>query len=277
MRVTRQSAVTPSAILRALRRSATLQVRNPLVGCFAVAVSAQLLAVLQQNYHAFAPDLPGNGLTYRIDFHGLPFRATAENLVKETMDALEMRSAIVIGHSMGGYFALVFALAHPERVTKLVLIGEPAGSSPPSQWRKIAASPEMRIPEHITMDETRHDWGNVIAAHIERVGVELMEADNASANLPGYASSWNSMIDELLSEKDLSMSYGLRPELKNLRPSTLFIWGDKDFFGPPTEGQEMAALAPYARCEVVADAGHAVWIDQPERCAQLVNAFLETP
>jgi pimeloyl-ACP methyl ester carboxylesterase len=224
----------------------------------------------------FAPDLPGCGLTYRIDFHGLPFRATAKNLVNEIMDALRLPSAIVIGHSMGGYFALAFALAHAERVWKLVLIGEPAGSSPPSQWRKIAASPDMRVSEHVTMENTRHDWGHMIAAHIERVSTELIEADNAAANLPGYAASWNSMIDELLNEKDLGLSYGLRTELKNLQPSTLFIWGDKDFFGPPTEGQEMAAWAPHARCEVVADAGHAVWIDQPERCAQLVTAFLET-
>jgi pimeloyl-ACP methyl ester carboxylesterase len=237
---------------------------------------AQLLGALQKHYRAFAPDLPGNGLTYRIDFHGLPFRETAEKLVKETMDALDLRSAIVIGHSMGGYFALVFALAHPERVTKLVLIGEPAGSSPPSQWRGLAASPDMKVPEYVSMDETRHLWGHMIAAHIERVSAELMEADNAAANLPGYASSWNSMVDQLLSEKDLGMSYGLRPEFKNLRPTTLFIWGDKDFFGPATEGQEMAALAPHARCEVVADAGHAVWIDQLEKCAQLVTSFLSS-
>jgi len=268
-----KSAQLPMHVLEARRGHPVLLLPGGLSACS----WAQLLAVLQRNYHAFAPDLPGNGLTYRIDFHGLPFRATAENLVKEIMDALDLRSATVIGHSMGGYFALVFALAHPDRVSKLVMIGEPAGSSPPSQWRKIAASPEMKVSEHVTMDDTRHDWGHMIAAHIERVGAELMEADNAAANVPGYAPSWNSMIDELLSEKDLGLSYGLRPELKNLRPSTLFIWGDKDFFGPPTEGQEMAALAPHAKCEVVADAGHAVWIDQPEQCAQLVTAFLETP
>jgi len=45
-------------------------------------------------------------------------------------------------------------------------------------------------------------------------------------------------------------------------PETLFIRGNKDFFGPPSEGQEMAAVALRARCEVVADAGHAVWFGQ---------------
>jgi len=48
-------------------------------------------------------------------------------MVNEIMDALRLPKATVIGLSMGRYFALVFALAHPERVNKLVLIGEPAG------------------------------------------------------------------------------------------------------------------------------------------------------
>ncbi len=65
------------------------------------------------------------------------------------------------------------------------------------------------------------------------------------------------------------------PELKNLRPETLFIWGDKDAFGPPILGQEMAALAPHARCEVIRGAGHLVWLDEPEQCAKLVISFLK--
>lgn len=100
------------------------------------------------------------------------------------------------------------------------------------------------------MDETRKSWSSVIVAHVERVSQELLDADNAAANLPGYASSWNSMLDEIHSEAELGLSYGLRPELPKLRPPTLFIWGDKDFFGPPSEGQEMAALAPNARCRL---------------------------
>jgi pimeloyl-ACP methyl ester carboxylesterase len=244
-------------------------------GLFA-ATWAQLLVPLQTNYHAHAPDLPGCGLTYRMNFHGLPFRATTENMINDIMNALRLPRAHVIGLSMGGYWALVFALAHPERVNKLVLIGEPAGSSSPARWKKIVDSDEMRMPQRVTMDDTRKAWVDTTVAHLERVDPTLIEADNADANIPGYVDSWNSMLDELVSEKDLGLSYGLRPELKNLRPSTLFIWGDKDFFGPPSEGREMAALAPHARCEVVSDAGHAVWIDQPERCTELVIDFLRS-
>ena len=67
----------------------------------------------------------------------------------------------------------------------------------------------------------------------------------------------------------------LRPELKNLRAPTLFVWGGKDM-KPPRLGQEMAALAPHGRCEVVADAGRVVWFDQPEKCSKLTIDFLKS-
>jgi pimeloyl-ACP methyl ester carboxylesterase len=102
-----KSAQLPMHVLEMGRGSPILLLHG---GGLSACSWAQLLAPLQENYSAFAPDLPGCGRTYRIDFHGLPFRATAENLILEIMDALRLRNAIVIGHSMGGYFGLVFAL-----------------------------------------------------------------------------------------------------------------------------------------------------------------------
>ena len=40
-------------------------------------------------------------------------------------------------------------------------------------------------------------------------------------------------------------------------------------------GKEMAAIAPHARCEVLKDAGHLPWLDQPERCARMTIEFLK--
>ncbi len=235
---------------------------------------APLLAPLQQKYRLYAPDLPGCGLTYRINFRGLPFRATVESIVTDIMDALQLQKAEIIGSSMGGYFAMVFSLAHPERVEKLVLTGEPAGSKVQSQSEKKANCIAMTSPEHVSMADTQKIYIDIMVAHVDRVDPAMIEADNANCNIPWYVDSWNSMFDEISREEDLALTYGLRPELKNLKPNTLFIWGDKDHFGPPSEGLQMAALAPHARCEVVLDAGHALWFDEPERCAALTMEFL---
>jgi pimeloyl-ACP methyl ester carboxylesterase len=88
-----------------------------------------LLALLSDRYRTLAPDRPGCGLTTKLDYSGVPFRAHAVEFVRDVMDALGLEVASLVGNSMGGYFALVFALAEPERVSKLVLVGEPAERS----------------------------------------------------------------------------------------------------------------------------------------------------
>ncbi len=158
----------------------------------------------------------------------------------------------------------------PERVTKVALIGEPAGSSPPDPNRS-GPPPRSGRP---TIESTRALYGAMLVANLGRVPAEMLDEDLANALLPGAAKAWNTMLEEI-GREHLGMTYGLRPELKHLRPETLFVWGDKDRFGRPTLGQEMAALAPHARCEVVQDAGHLVWLDQPTRCAQLTVGFLK--
>lgn len=68
------------------------------------------------------------------------------------------------------------------------------------------------------------------------------------------AATGAAVIEKAVKDKDTFGTYPLRPELKNLRPSTLFIWGDKDKLGSPALGEGLARLAPKARCEVLRDA-----------------------
>ena len=88
-----------------------------------------VLSRLSSGFHIYAPDRPGCGLTDMFNYRDVPLREHAVDFVLSTMDALGLKSANLIGNSMGGYFALVFALAHPERVKRLATVGEPAGSS----------------------------------------------------------------------------------------------------------------------------------------------------
>jgi pimeloyl-ACP methyl ester carboxylesterase len=115
-------------------------------------------------------------------------------------------------------------------------------------------------------------------ANGDRAPNEILEADYAASALPEANRGWNSMLEELSREgvERTGLTYALRPELKNLRPPALFIWGDKDIEGPPSLAQEMAAIAPHARCEIIPDAGHLVWLDQPDRCAKRMLDFLRS-
>jgi len=65
------------------------------------------------------------------------------------------------------------------------------------------------MPQHLTVEDTRKAWVDTTVAHLERVDPTMIDSDNADANIPGYVDSWNSMFDDLVSEKDFALSHEL--------------------------------------------------------------------
>jgi pimeloyl-ACP methyl ester carboxylesterase len=232
---------------------------------------APLMGPLQHHFHLFAPDRPGCGLTDKIDYRGVPFRQHALDFVTAVLDGLKLQKVAIVASSMGGYFALVFALAHPERVTRLVLLGEPAASGPP-QPNAPAPPPAPRNP---SIQGIRSLYKVRLGVNVELVANEVFEEELAAARLPGAGLAWDTMREEF--QRQQLSTYALRPELSRLKPSTLFIWGDKDSLGTgPAMGQQMATIAPQARCEVLQNAGHLAWLEKPEECARLTIEFLKS-
>ena len=169
-----------------------------------------------------------------------------------------------MANSLGGLWALLFTLAHPDRVTKLLLFGEPARSGPmPAQL------PPEPPPDSI---ENIRAIYRLRVANGDRLPTELLRVGLASARLPGVPLALRTWGEQ--SQGRLT-TYNLRPELKVLGPQTLFAWGDKDIYGQAMWGQKMAAVVPRARCVVVPGAGHWPWIDQPDFCARLSVDFLK--
>lgn len=79
-----------------------------------------------EGVHAMAPDRPGQELSDPVDLPRDRFRETAVAWVDRMLDALELDATALLGHSGGGMWALWYALAHPDRVTRLVLVSPPA-------------------------------------------------------------------------------------------------------------------------------------------------------
>jgi pimeloyl-ACP methyl ester carboxylesterase len=178
---------------------------------------APLMSGLTGTFQCFAPDRPGCGLTDRFDYTNIPFRRHGIDFVASLLDALHLSKAAIAGNSMGGYWALLFALAAPERVTKLVLLGGPAGSGPPPNARR----PPRGEP---SLESTRASY-RVVMANPDRVPAEIMDASFAASAIPGARQAWNSMLEDVAREggNRNGLAYALRPELKNLKAPTLFI------------------------------------------------------
>lgn len=75
-------------------------------------------------------DRPGHGLSFRVDYRNVDdFRGAAAEWMRDVTDGLGEERVDLVGNSMGGFFAIAFAAAYPERVRRMTLIGYPAGLS----------------------------------------------------------------------------------------------------------------------------------------------------
>jgi pimeloyl-ACP methyl ester carboxylesterase len=91
---------------------------------------APMMAPLQAHARLYAVDRPGFGLSDAFDYRGVNLRTQAADFVLSVLDALELKSATLVGSSMGGFFALAAALAQQDRLRKLVLVGYAVGARP---------------------------------------------------------------------------------------------------------------------------------------------------
>ena len=242
-----------------------------------------LLSRLSSGFHIYAPDRPGCGLTDMFNYRDVPLREHAANFVLSTMDALGLKTANLVGNSMGGYFALVFALAHPDRVKRLITVGEPAGSSatiPPAN--RLLAMRGLNGLMYATVmkpgaSATYEGFKRILVAHPDRLSPAYLDCCTAASEIPGATESWLTLLEDCsITGGRSTLTYSLRPELPKLSMPALLIWGDKDSFGPPTLAKEMAQLMPQGSAEVVPDAGHLAWLDQPDKVAALITNFLRS-
>ncbi len=238
---------------------------------------APLLAELGGRFHVYAPDRPGCGLTHRQNYRRVSFREHAVAFIQEVMDGLGLQRATLAGNSMGGYWALAFALAHPERVARVALLGEPAGSNPARAARlRLAGTPLINRLLFATLLRPRRGprLFTGLMADPERASPALIDCAYAGAVLPGARDAWRTMLELVVAPgKAVDLTQALVPELPRLACPVLFAWGDHDFV-PAADGREISRHLPHARFEVVPDAGHLAWIDQPEAVARLLTDFM---
>jgi pimeloyl-ACP methyl ester carboxylesterase len=168
------------------------------------------------------------------------------------LDTLGDRRAVLGGHSLGGYLSLSFALARPDRVAGLVLIGTGPG------FRK---------------DDAREAWNRRAHTTAERLAQQGLPALGGSSELHGDAhADVQGLVlaaQGTLTQRDAHVIDGL----PGIRVPALVIVGanDKNFLAA---ADYMAARIPAARKVVIPDAGHAPNVDQPEQVNAEVTAFL---
>lgn len=254
---------------------------------------APLVARLAPTFHLLIPDKPGAGLDSGFNYRGVDLRDHGAEFILGLLAVLGLEKASIIGSSMGGYFALVFALAHPDRVSRLVMVGEPAGTAAATgkvlTYHQLVGTRGLNALLFKTALRPRPGAEGArtglarghLVARPDQVPTDVLEAIAAGWQVPGYVRSWYTMLERAWERPGKGilctstvLTNRLVPELGQIKAPTLFLWGDQDPLATPEEGRLVADAIPCSQFQLVSPAGHAVWLDQPDVCADAISAFL---
>lgn len=228
------------------------------------------------------PDRPGFGLSHPHDYRRVDYRADAAHWLHELTDGLGAEQIDLVAGSMGGFFAIAFAAAHPEGVRRLILSGSPAGLFPKiGLFLQLWATPGIgalisRIKFRDTETLRKRMFGSYLV-HPERLASDLLEVALAGINLPGASDTNRAILQAVATLRGWRPEMRLDDTLTGLSVSTLFVWGANDQLAPANLARDLAGRMSNANVTVIDDAGHIPHLDQPAAVAQAVNEFLHQP
>lgn len=238
----------------------------------------QLTGTLPSTYRVVAVDLPGWGRSGQPDGPYTP-SWYAEHLIG-VLDALEVPSAHVVGHSMGGQAAIALALSAPERIDRLVLAA-PAGieTFTPEESAFLGSFwTEERLRDR-TPEQARQAFGLVFSRWDDNTQKLLDErlavdgTDRFSGLARAVMRSVSGMLDEPVADR-----------LGEISVPTLYVYGSADAMIPNPAlhaGVTQADIAAKAEAAIpdltvvrIDGAGHTPQHDDPQAFDAAVSAFL---
>lgn len=180
------------------------------------------------------------------------------------LDALNIERTHFVGLSMGGMLGQFFALDHPGRLNRLVLVSTTCRVPPEARgmWdERIAVARAQGMQAHVESTLARWFTASYRAAHPEvmaKIGALV-----AATPVAGFA-GWGAAISSL----DLTKKIGA------IRAPTLVVCGADDTGTPPAANQAIANAIPGARLEIVPNASHQLVIEQAEIFQRQLLDFL---
>ncbi len=212
----------------------------------------QVLAQFSKQYQVVIPILP---------IYEMPIKqANLEGLLKVVTTFIELKNFekfTLIGNSLGGHLALMYALQNTAQVERLVLTGSSGlfentmGGSFPKR------SNYAYIADRVAY--TFFDPNTVSKDYID----EVFSITSDSAK-----------VIRVLSIAKSAQRHNMAQELPNIRATTLLIWGLNDTITPPLVGHEFNTLIPNSRLRFIDQCCHAPMMEHPQKFNRLLDQFL---
>lgn len=220
-------------------------------------------------YRVILMDCPGWSKSDPIVCRGSRSDLNARAL-KGLLDALDLDRVHILGNSMGGHSAVAFALANPQRVGKLVLMGGgTGGASPfvpmPTEGIKLLNG----LYREPTIDNLKKMM-NVFVFDASSLTEELFQT--RLDNMLARRDHLENFVASLAANPKQFPDFG--PRLHEISAQTLVIWGREDRFVPMDAGLRLLAGLPNAQLHVFNRCGHWAQWEHADAFNRMVLDFL---
>jgi rifampin ADP-ribosylating transferase len=224
------------------------------LGCF-----DRLFPLLSPAMHVLAMDQRGHGDADKpaSGYALMDFAADVEAFI----DAMDLKSALLLGSSSGGYVAQQVAIDVPHRVTGLVLVGSP---------RSLRGRPAFADEVDQLVDPVDRAWVQSSLTWFPRFhdipDWYIQDRIDDGVRMPAHV--WRQALTGLITAKPPT-------ETGTITAPTLIIWGARDELLSWEDERALAVAIPGSRLVVYEDTGHLVLWEQPERVSSDLAGFVD--
>lgn len=228
-----------------------------------------------RSYELVLPHLPGSIRAFALTLrgHGDASRPAAGYGVRDFaadvaafQDAMHLRAAVIVGHSMGSGVALRYAIDHPTRTTGLVLVGASPTMGATAAAREFWDSTVSKLTDPVDPALVRGMTESALAQPVPTAFLEAAVREGMKVT----ALVWKAAIE---SRWRLEGDYSA--ELSQITAPTLIVWGDQDTRYPRGEQEALASEIAGSRLLVYHGAGHLLHWEEPQRFASDLVTFVE--
>ncbi|MEN8241898.1 MAG: alpha/beta hydrolase [Chloroflexota bacterium] len=206
------------------------------------------------NHRVLAPDLPGHGKSEGLGEQSIEKYA---DVIVKWLEKIGVTEAILVGHSMGGAIAQTISAAHPQLVTRLVLV---------STGTVLPVNPDLI--EKLSIPAAAPGVYDQIVkwAYHPSTDPKLVQQARKQMDAIRHTVTYGDFV--------ACDAFKFVNQLAKIKAPTLVICGDADKMTPAHFSKQLQENLPEAQLALVPDAGHMLNIEQPEKLAQLISEFI---
>ena len=224
--------------------------------------------LVASGYQGIAVDMLGHGNSFKPKKKEYYTTDIVLGTLEDWVDQLDVDPPYYfVGHSLGGYMSLTFALHHPQKVRAMVLI------NPLFSLSQLQAALSLLIPLDILgVRILKSTPLSVIKSFLER-------SDSFTVNIPAdirdiYAENIKRASPNFLLIPNTARD--LTPRLKSIKPETMVIWGTKDNIEKAETFPELVSGLPNATGHIMQGCGHQPHHNEPEEVHKLIIQFFDS-